>query len=54
MFTPDNNDVVVFYYSGHGFSYEKDAAKRYPQVDLRTHPNSQSFLNKQQIPIPIT
>lgn len=32
---PDNNDIVVFYYSGHGFSYKKDKEKRYPQVDLR-------------------
>lgn len=40
MLTPGNNDIVVFYYSGHGFSYEKDAAKKYPQVDLRSHPAS--------------
>lgn len=38
--TPGANDIVVFYYSGHGFSYEKDAAKKYPQVDLRPHPSS--------------
>ena len=40
MLTPGPNDIVVFYYSGHGFSYEKDAAKKYPQVDLRSHPSS--------------
>jgi hypothetical protein len=40
MLTPGNNDIVVFYYSGHGFSYEKDVAKKYPQVDLRSHPAS--------------
>ncbi|MEJ7740703.1 MAG: caspase family protein [Chitinophagaceae bacterium] len=40
MLTPGNNDIVVFYYSGHGFSYEKDASKKYPQVDLRSHPAS--------------
>ena len=40
MLTPGSNDIVVFYYSGHGFSYEKDAAKKYPQVDLRSHPAS--------------
>ena len=40
MLTPGSNDIVVFYYSGHGFSYEKDAAKKYPQVDLRSHPSS--------------
>ena len=37
ILTPGNNDIVVFYYSGHGFSFTKDAAKRYPQVDLRSH-----------------
>ena len=40
ILTPGPNDIVVFYYSGHGFSYEKDAAKRFPQVDLRSHPSS--------------
>lgn len=40
LLTPGNNDIVVFYYSGHGFSYEKDASKKYPQVDLRSHPAS--------------
>lgn len=40
LLTPGNNDIVVFYYSGHGFSYEKDAEKKYPQIDLRSHPAS--------------
>ncbi len=40
ILTPGNNDIVVFYYSGHGFSYKKDAQKRFPQVDLRSHPAS--------------
>lgn len=40
LLAPGNNDIVVFYYSGHGFSYEKDAEKRFPQVDLRSHPAS--------------
>ncbi len=40
LLTPGTNDIVVFYYSGHGFSYEKDAAKKYPQIDLRSHPAS--------------
>lgn len=40
ILTPGNNDIVVFYYSGHGFSYEKDESKRYPQVDLRSLPAS--------------
>lgn len=35
LLKPDSNDIVVFYYSGHGFSYKKDKEKRYPQVDLR-------------------
>lgn len=34
--TPDNDDIIVFYYSGHGFSFDKDADKRYPQIDLRS------------------
>lgn len=38
--TPGSNDIVVFYYSGHGFSYKKEKEKRFPQVDLRSHPAS--------------
>lgn len=40
ILTPGGNDIVVFYYSGHGFSYEKDADKIFPQVDMRSHPAS--------------
>lgn len=40
LLSPGGNDIVVFYYSGHGFSYEKDAEKRFPQVDMRSHPIS--------------
>lgn len=40
LLTPGDNDIVVFYYTGHGFSYEKDAAKKYPQIDLRSLPAS--------------
>lgn len=36
---PFNNDVTLFYYTGHGFSYEKDASRKYPQIDLRAHNN---------------
>ncbi len=32
------DDVIIFYYSGHGFSYQKDSRRKYPQLDLR--PNS--------------
>jgi hypothetical protein len=44
---PGPNDIVVFYYSGHGFSYEKDKNVVYPQIDLRTDPaNTQiDFIN---------
>ncbi len=32
---PSANDVVVFVYSGHGFSYNDDPDHKYPQLDLR-------------------
>jgi Caspase domain len=32
---PKEKDVVIFYYSGHGFSYEKDVLQKFPRVDLR-------------------
>lgn len=38
MLTPGYNDIVVFYYSGHGFSYEKDTGNQFPQIDMRSHP----------------
>jgi hypothetical protein len=31
---PTDNDMVVFYYSGHGFRYS-DATVKYPQLDMR-------------------
>ncbi len=40
LLKPGSNDIVVFYYSGHGFRYEKETANQYPQVDLRSHPAS--------------
>jgi len=41
----NENDVTIFYYSGHGFSYEKDSRRKYPQVDMRAH-NDQPHYNK--------
>lgn len=32
---PGTNDIVIFYYSGHGYSNDKNAAEAYPQFDLR-------------------
>ena len=39
------DDVTLFYYTGHGFSYEKDGRRKYPQVDIRAH-NDQKKYNK--------
>ena len=39
----NENDVTIFYYSGHGFCYEKDARRNYPQVDLRAHDDQAKF-----------
>jgi hypothetical protein len=36
--TPSENDIVFFYYSGHGFSYKEDAVNIFPQLDLRSNP----------------
>lgn len=32
---PGSNDIVIFYYSGHGYSNEDNPAQPYPQFDLR-------------------
>ncbi len=32
--TPGNNDIVVFAYSGHGFSYMEDEQNKFPQLAL--------------------
>ncbi|CAN5630578.1 hypothetical protein BH11BAC3_BH11BAC3_08030 [soil metagenome] len=47
LLAPGYNDIVVFYYSGHGFSYQNDERKIYPQVDLRPQPASDKidFIN---------
>lgn len=45
------NDVAIFYYTGHGFSYKSDSRKFYPQLDMRSHSkqveyNKINFINK--------
>jgi|KBSMisStaDraftv2_1062788.scaffolds.fasta_scaffold02288_13 hypothetical protein len=42
---PFNKDVTIFYYSGHGFSYEKDTRRKYPQIDLRAFNNNKKYNN---------
>jgi len=32
---PGSNDIVIFYYSGHGYSNEAQVSQAYPQFDLR-------------------
>jgi hypothetical protein len=32
---PGLNDIVIFYYSGHGYSNDQQSTKLYPQFDLR-------------------
>jgi len=32
---PGADDIVVFYYSGHGYSNDRNASEQYPQFDLR-------------------
>ena len=32
---PQANDIVIFYYSGHGYSAEQNPREQYPQFDLR-------------------
>jgi hypothetical protein len=32
---PGTNDIVIFYYSGHGYSNDRKAEEEYPQFDLR-------------------
>ncbi len=35
---PKKQDIVVFYYTGHGFSYKDDDKVKFPQLDLRSNP----------------
>jgi hypothetical protein len=38
--TPGKNDIVVFYYTGHGFTFTKRPELKFPQIDLQTNPAS--------------
>jgi len=46
---PNSSDIIVFYYSGHGFRYDEDTNK-FPRMSLRTDPNSQP-LNKNNLQV---
>lgn len=35
---PNKWDCVIFYYTGHGFSYEEEASQKFPQMDFRSNP----------------
>lgn len=35
---PKKWDCVIFYYTGHGFSYEKEKSQKFPQMDFRSNP----------------
>ena len=35
---PGINDIVVFYYTGHGFRFDKEKKLKFPQLDLQSHP----------------
>lgn len=35
---PDADDIVIFYYTGHGFRFENEGKIEYPQIDLRKMP----------------
>jgi hypothetical protein len=36
--TPGADDIVIFYYTGHGFRFDNEQAIRTPQLDLRSAP----------------
>ncbi len=42
--TPSSNDIVIFYYSGHGFRKPKDN-RREPYIDLRTKEDNTYMVN---------
>ena len=37
---PGYDDIVVFYYTGHGFRFDEEEKLKFPQLDLRSHPAS--------------
>ena len=39
----NSDDTIIFYYTGHGFSYEKDRYTKYPQLDMRPHNNQVKY-----------
>ena len=42
---PGDDDIVVFYYTGHGFRFENDEGIRFPEVFLLAHlPNATSSI----------
>ncbi|MEP6747423.1 MAG: caspase family protein [Bacteroidota bacterium] len=42
---PSGNDIVVFYYSGHGFRKVKDKSNPFPYIDLRPKPDNTYMVN---------
>lgn len=46
--TPKPNDIVVFYYTGHGFRKPKDN-RRFPYIDLRPKPDNTYMVNSLNI-----
>ena len=44
FYTPGRNDIVVFYFSGHGFRKEKDGRPA-PYIDLRDETNTDYMVN---------
>ncbi|MEP6675571.1 MAG: caspase family protein [Ferruginibacter sp.] len=36
-------DVIIFYYTGHGFTYELDKRRKFPQIDLRAHGDKKKY-----------
>ena len=38
LLKPGNDDIVVFYYTGHGFRFQKEKQLKPPQIDLQSSP----------------